>query len=211
MQSVVLLQSTAWSATIGLSYMDQSHDIPGGAAHSFDIKGYHFDSVPNVVIFRALVSRCAGQPLSPACRIYSKSLNQMQGRMAQAPGRNNTFLNFRPVTCFDIWFFCFKNFHFQYILVSCSWPCTVLYMSCLSEKQFFRDRQQPSCRDMYRMPEAPGTSLEPRGQSLLQDFLKFGPQGFIRAGNLPGILWSWWTRSRFAMLSRNCCSSSSPV
>ncbi|KAG0568814.1 hypothetical protein KC19_6G047100 [Ceratodon purpureus] len=153
MQSVVLLQSTAWSATIGLSYMDQSHDIPGGAAHSFDIKGYHFDSVPNVVIFRALVSR-----------IYSKSLNQMQGRMAQAP-----------------------------------------------EKQFFRDRQQPSCRDMYRMPEAPGTSLEPRGQSLLQDFLKFGPQGFIRAGNLPGILWSWWTRSRFAMLSRNCCSSSSPV
>ncbi|KAG0604034.1 hypothetical protein M758_10G139100 [Ceratodon purpureus] len=67
--------------------MDQSHDIPGGAAHSFDIKGYHFDSVPNVVIFRALVSRCASQPLSPACRIYSKSLDQMQGIMAQAPGR----------------------------------------------------------------------------------------------------------------------------
>ncbi|KAG0612654.1 hypothetical protein M758_6G043800 [Ceratodon purpureus] len=107
MQSVVLLQSTAWSATIGLSYMDQSHDIPGGAAHYFDIKGYHFDSVPNVVIFRALVSR-----------IYSKSLNQMQGRMAQAPGRNNTFLNFRPVTYFNVWFFCFKNLHFQYILVS---------------------------------------------------------------------------------------------
>ncbi|KAG0569251.1 hypothetical protein KC19_6G077400 [Ceratodon purpureus] len=123
--------------------------------------------------------------------IYSKLLDQMQGRMMQAPGRNNTFMKFRPVSCFDVWFFCFKNLHFQYILVSCSWPCTVLYMSCLSEKQFFLDRQQPSCTEMYRMPEAPGTSLEPCGQSLLQAFLKFGPQGFIRAGNLPGILWSW--------------------
>ena len=45
----------------------ESHDIPGGAAHSFDIKGYHFDSGPS--LFSGLSSRGPqANPLAQVCQ-----------------------------------------------------------------------------------------------------------------------------------------------
>ena len=43
----------------------ESHDIPGGAAHSFNIKGYHFDSGPS--LFSGLSSR--GPQANPLAQV----------------------------------------------------------------------------------------------------------------------------------------------
>lgn len=46
----------------------ESHDLPGGAAHSFDIKGYKFDSGPS--LFSGLQSRGPqANPLAQVLRI----------------------------------------------------------------------------------------------------------------------------------------------
>lgn len=44
----------------------ESHEIPGGAAHSFDIKGYHFDSGPS--LFSGLSSR--GPQANPLAQVW---------------------------------------------------------------------------------------------------------------------------------------------
>lgn len=47
----------------------ESHDLPGGAAHSFDIKGYKFDSGPS--LFSGFQSRGPqANPLAQVC-IYA--------------------------------------------------------------------------------------------------------------------------------------------
>jgi hypothetical protein len=43
----------------------ESHDTPGGAAHSFEIKGYHFDSGPS--LFSGLSSR--GPQANPLAQV----------------------------------------------------------------------------------------------------------------------------------------------
>jgi phytoene dehydrogenase-like protein len=48
----------------------ESHDTPGGAAHSFEIKGYHFDSGPS--LFSGLSSR--GPQANPLAQVKKKKL-----------------------------------------------------------------------------------------------------------------------------------------
>jgi phytoene dehydrogenase-like protein len=44
----------------------ESHGLPGGAAHSFEIKGYHFDSGPS--LFSGLSSR--GLQANPMAQVW---------------------------------------------------------------------------------------------------------------------------------------------
>lgn len=47
----------------------ESHSLPGGAAHSFEIQGYHFDSGPS--LFSGLSSR--GVLANPMAQVHEMS------------------------------------------------------------------------------------------------------------------------------------------
>lgn len=47
----------------------ESHDLPGGAAHSFEIKGYKFDSGPS--LFSGFQSR--GPQANPLAQVFATS------------------------------------------------------------------------------------------------------------------------------------------
>ena len=52
----------------------ESHDLPGGAAHSFDIKGYKFDSGPS--LFSGLQSR--GPQANPLAQVFPFVTNYLE-------------------------------------------------------------------------------------------------------------------------------------
>jgi phytoene dehydrogenase-like protein len=77
----------------------ESHDIPGGAAHSFDVKGYHFDSGPS--LFSGLSSR--GPQANPLAQVCQTSPSPHSKNTEMSANATNFSCRLADCNKFSLW------------------------------------------------------------------------------------------------------------
>lgn len=153
----------------------ESHDIPGGAAHSFDVKGYHFDSGPS--LFSGLSSRGPqANPLAQVLDALGESVECVQYDSWMVHTPEGQFLSRIGPTEF------YKDLQ------------QVAGPEAVADWRKLQEAVLPLSAAAMALPPAAiradwgalVTTLGRYGPSLLKTFLQLGPRGLMGAGKLLG-------------------------